>query len=84
MASPRRSQVVATSIVRGVAARTACVRCVAWSSVALGVPQGTRVANAVHISSSVAMVAAFDGASDGGNAASGSSPSPRPSASQPQ
>eukprot|EP00974_Lingulodinium_polyedra_P083423 8076191-Lingulodinium_polyedra.AAC.1 len=61
MASPRRSQVVAMSTVRGVAARTACVRFIGWSSVALGVPEGSRVANAVHISSSASMAAAFDG-----------------------
>eukprot|EP00974_Lingulodinium_polyedra_P122067 11181381-Lingulodinium_polyedra.AAC.1 len=83
MASPRRSQAVAMSIARGIAARTACVRCIAWSNAAFGVPQSTRVANAVHIWSSASMVAAFDGVSAGGNAVSGGSPSPRPSASQP-
>eukprot|EP00974_Lingulodinium_polyedra_P112701 10905728-Lingulodinium_polyedra.AAC.1 len=83
MASPRRSQVVATSIARGIAAWTACVRCIVWSSVASGVPQGTHVANVVHISSSASMAAAFDGVPAGGNVASGRSPSSRPSASQP-
>eukprot|EP00974_Lingulodinium_polyedra_P107571 10411031-Lingulodinium_polyedra.AAC.1 len=63
MASARRSQVVAMSIVPGVAPRTRCVRFIVWSSDAFGVPQGSRVADVVHISSSVSMAAAFDGAS---------------------
>eukprot|EP00974_Lingulodinium_polyedra_P055524 5339820-Lingulodinium_polyedra.AAC.1 len=63
MVPPRRSQVVAMPIVRGIAARTACVRSIAWRSVAFGVPQGSHVANVVRISSSASMVAAFDGVS---------------------